>query len=1035
MSKITTLKHLLSAACLFVGMTAQAQDNFYHFSEVDKNVKSTSMSPNGKYVVGIDYRSVVYGNTFSTGYSSFLWNVENNTKEWMTVASDALSDNTGYFRDVNDSGTIVGSRHDEQNQITLTLDGITATRPVSTAAVWQNGKVQSLDMGPDFKFENCKHFTDGTVAVAISNNGTTIAGNYVENDNAYPCVWRLSDKGNWEYQSLSLSEKNGLQASMGTVRDISADGSVIVGDVFDKETSSYFPAYWKNNELHVIFPKPADKDLSGRHVVSSALAVSPDGEYLSLKFKKKNLAVYSVSKRSYVRVEQVFGSNNLDYAPVSNNGNVMPTFSCGRLMDGGVYYRPMYYNYENNSLVDFSYFLKVYVSDVDFPYNVELEDKPTVYISSVSTDGITVMGNNEAQDPNNSINKLCETWVLRASLDNAKLPSVPQSVSAKLTGMSEVTMTWPAVHDDNYKLKAYRIYQNGKVAADINFDAAVENYKYVISKSLRGYVDCTVSAIYEQENGKTLESPKSTPALVAVPYSDANSLFEDFEKDKWKKNLWTFSKEVENDQIADSWGCLEYHGIDGSSAGLTVAHRTNKPYSLSAISRPVNATLVEGNMQFAMAVRKIVHKSPNTDLSKDSLSLDVSTDWGNTWDEVAVWTGERFNEEFVFESVDITKQTRGKIFQIRLRSHGQAVVPVEFIIDLLSVQEESAYVPSGLMAIDMDDNSRMLRWKNNYGAYELNYMCSPFTSKGGKTIGNNGKEIIGANLYDAKTLAPFDGKYLTTVTTALNWYEGDKHQVDAAVVVWEDDVLVREQSFPVKTFNQNVVVKLDEPLQINAAKSIKVGIKVNNYPVNQLPLLYYSTDKYINGQSNLYTEDGGKTWSTLKEAFAMTENPEDGYGVWRISAGITDESTVEINSKDRNPLFAYNLYRDGKKVNDELIYVLEGRMVEKNVPAGSSYEVRGYYEKGGVSQLSEVLSTVPSGIQNQMTDETVVYDPAQKVVSFGKNFKQAALYTTAGKKVAETTQSQMEVSNLPGGIYILHLEAAGASKSYKLLVE
>ena len=1032
---MTTLKHLLSAACLFVGMTGQAQDNFYHFSEVDKNVKSTGMSPNGKYVVGIDYRSIVYGNTFLTGYSSFLWDVEKNTTEWMTVASDTLSENTGYFRDVNDSGTIVGARHDQLNQITLTLDGVTATRPLSTAAVWQNGKVQSLDLGDDFKLENCKHFTDGTVAVAISNNGTTIAGNYMENDYSYPCVWRLDKKGNWVYESLSLSEKNGLQATNGTVRGISDDGSVIVGDVFDKQTSSFFPAYWKNNELHVIFPKPGDKDLGGKHVVSTAMAVSPNGEYISLKFKKKNLAVYSVSKRSYVRVEQVLGSNNLDYAPVLNNGNVMPTFSCGRLMDGGVYYRPMYFNYANNSLVDFSYFLKVYASDVDFPYNVELEDKPTIYVSSVSTDGITIMGNNEAPDPNNPVGKICESWMLKASLDDAKLPSTPESVTAKLSGMSEVTMNWPAIHDDNYKLKAYRVYQNGRVVADVNFDVAIENYEYVISKPLRGYVDCTVSAIYEQENGKTLESAKSVPAVVAVPYSDANSLFEDFEKDKWKKNLWTFSKEVENDQIANTWGCLEYHGIDGSSAGLTVAHRTNKPYSLSAISRPINATLVEGNMQFAMAIRKIVHNSQNTDLSKDSLSLDVSTDWGNTWEEVATWTGEKFNDEFVFESVDLTKQTKGKIFQIRLRSHGQAVVPVEFIIDLLSVQEESAYAPSGFMAIDMDDNSRMLRWKNNYGIYELNYMCSPFTSLGGKTIGNNGNEIIGANLYDTKMLAPFNGKYLTAVTTALNWYEGDKHQIDAAVMVWEDDVLVREQSFPVKTFNKNFVVVLDEPLQINASKSLKVGIKVKNYPFSQMPLLYYCTEKYVEGRSNLYSEDGGKTWSTLKEAFATAENPEDGFGAWRISAGISDESTVEIDAWDNNPLFAYNLYRDGQRVNADLIYVLEGGMVEKNVPAGSTYEVRGYYEKGGASQLSEAFSLVPSGIQNQMTDEAVVYDPAQKVVSFGKNFTQATLYTTAGKKVAVTTQSQLKVSNLPGGIYILHLETAGASKSYKLLVE
>lgn len=1033
----TTLKQLLSVACIAVCTTGQAQKNFYHYSEVDKNVKATSMSPNGKFIVGIDYVSKPYANTFMTGFSSFVWNTEKDTKEWLTTADQEQLDKTGYFYDVNDAGTIVGCYKDKQNKITTSLDGVEATAPVSTAAVWTNGKVKSLGLGTDFKLEQCKHFTDGTIATAISNDSKTIGGNYVMNDVAYPCVWKLDDKGNWVYQALTLTEKNGITATKGSVTDVSADGSVIVGNVYDEATYSYIPAYWTNNELHVIFAKHEDHDLTGRNSVGSAMAVSANGEYISLKYKKKFLAVYSMTKQSYVRVEQVAGAGSLEYAPVADNGNVMPTFVCGRIMAGGVYYRPMWYSYADNSLVDLSYFLSIYASNVEFPFPVELEDKPTVYISTMSADGLTIMGNNEQPDPENQMNKICSAWVMKASMDNVKVPEVPQMTSAKLTGMNQVTVVWSGVEDKNYKLKGYRIYQNGNPVADVALSNTSQQYEYVIGKSQRGYVSCAVSALYEQPNGKTLESPKSAGLTVAVPYSDAKSLFEDFEKDKWKKNLWSFTKEVANEEIADSWGCLEYHGLESSSAGLTVAHRTTRPYSLSAVSRPVNATKAVGNVHFAMAVRQRIYENNNADLTKDSLSLDVSTDWGNTWEEAAAWTVADFGKDFSFESVDITQQTAGKIFQIRLRSHGQAAAPVQFIIDHLSVQEENAYAPTDLMTINMKDGkSRMLRWKNNYGAYELNYICSPFNCYGGKTIGNNGKEIIGANLYDQEMLKPFDGKYLTTVTTSMNWYkDGNRQKMDATIMVWEDGVLVREQAVPVKTFNKYFVVPLEEPLQIDATKSLKIGVKVYNYPESQMPLLYFATDEYVNGKSDLYSEDGGKTWSTLKEAFANSEHPEDGYGVWRISAGISDESTTAFNPKDRTPLFVFNVYRDGQRLNENMIHYLQGRYLEKDIPATGTYSVRGFYEKGGVSALSKSYTFVPTGIDNAQSQPGIFYHSSTKTLSLGDGNVKVTLYTTDGKKVAETNQPQMQLNHLPAGMYIVKIEGNGITKGYKLLVE
>ena len=1032
--KHTLIKKALCLLCLSFCMTSFAQEHFYQYKDADKSVRSTAMSPNGKYAVGIEYASIRYGNSWETGLGSYVWDLENNTQKWMTVADADNLDNSGSFYDINDKGMIVGFYKDESSKISLTVDGVTATMPINTAALWYDDKRINLGLGTDLKLEDCKKFTNGTVATVISNDGKVIGGNYVVNENSYPCVWKVDAEGNWNYESLPMTAEDGTNVIKGSVLDISADGSVIVGSVYVDETKSDMPAYWTDGKLYIINPASEDKLFAGKHALSRALAVSPNGEYISLQFKKKFFCVYSMSEHAYKKTDMVVGSTNIVSAPVNDNGDAVCTFNCGNLMAGGVYYRPMKFCYKDESFVDLSYIMTVYAPDVKLPFSVEVEDKPLASVASFSNDGLTILGNYDEVNPDKPTFKGSSTWVLRISDKDVKVPQVPTGLKARLSGPKEVTLTWPAVKDENYTIDSYNLFQKGKLLRTVYCVDGTETYKSVVSNAMRGYVPYTISAVYKLADGKLLESPKSNIAEVAVPKANVTSLFEDFDTDSWNNNYWTLYNDMYNVNNNRAWGCLPFMGFI-SYAGVSCHNMQDQPYSMSAVSQPVDVSSINGDIYFSCAIRKRLFKD-NADMTKDSLSIEISSDWGETWKEAAVYTAENLPGTYTFESVNITDYAKGKTIQLRLRAHGQGVSEAQFLLDQISISEEREYTPAGLMASDMQDNKRQIRWKNTYDAYELTYMCNPYGDTDGKTIGNEGKEIIAANLYDPEMLAPFQDKYLTAVTTSLNWYnDGSESKLDASVMIWEGDELVREQSFPVEIFNTFSVIRLDEPLKINAEKPLRVGIKVANYPKTQMPLLFFTTPEYVTTKSDLYSEDGGKTWNTLKDAYADSERPEDGFGTWKISASISDEETIDVETLD-NSLIAYNVYRDGEKLNGEMIHALQGCFVENDAPATGDYEVRAYYLDGGVSHISEPLSFVPTSISStKVAGSDVVYNPETKTVYVNGEFENASVFTLDGMKVMETTDSDMHLTNLNEGVYILNVKSDNSIKSYKLLVK
>ena len=1023
--KKLSLRNTLCALCVSLAATSGAQEQFYHFT--DSVVNSTAMSPNGKLAVGFKYASMVYGNDWETGLSSYVWNFEDNSLNWVTIADINQLDKSGKFLDVNDDGMIVGYYKDEESCITQNVFGVPSTLPIHTAALWKDGQLVNLGLGDDLDIDNCNHFTDGSVATAISNNGKIIGGKYIMRSNAYPCVWTVDEEGNWNYKALALTAEDGTVAVRGAVNDISADGKVIAGEVYVNSTKSTMPAYWLDGKLYIINPTEEDKDLGGRHILCRARSVSPNGKYISVQFKKKFHAIYSVDEQKYKRFPMPDGSKNVLEAPINDNGDAICTYECMNSISGNIYHA-VRSSYSTGASVDLSYVMKILAPDLDLPFSFDIQEQPMACVMSYTNDGY-MLGNYNFS-----------TWAIKVNGRDFSIPVIPEGLKGKLTNVSEVELSWPAVKDDNFQLLNYNIYQDGKLVKKVDYEEGKDVYTCVLDNVSLGYRVFTLSADYKLSETKSIESPKSKLVEVCVPGSLRETIFDDMEFG-WNNNFWTLKDDVHEDNIDHIWGCVPYKGFI-SVAGVTVPNLFGGEYSLSAISRPLDGTNLKGNINLAFAIRKRMLNIDLKDLTeedytRDTLSIEISTDWGDTWQEIKSYTAKDIPDTYTFESVNLNEKAAGNIYRLRLRSHGQGYCEAQYLLDQISVDYETDYQAQGLMYADGEDNGRKLWWKNDMNAYSLTYMNNPYGDAAGMTVGNLGEPVIGANLYDPEMLVPFDGKYITAVTTSLNWYNADTNpEMDASIMIWEGDELVREQSFDVMNCNKFIVVPLETPLKINADKPLRVGVRVANYPVDEMPLLYFRNENFVTTRSDIYSEDEGKTWLTLKDAYADEKFPEDGHATWKIIANITDEETIDTDGTFIEDIVGYNVYRNGEKINGEMIYALQNKFVDTDAPATADYQVRGYYLSGGLTQNSEPLSIIATGISSSEFDaEGVVYDEATKTITISGKFDSATVYTLDGMKIAQTTESSIQLDNLGEGVYIVKVMLGGKADTYKLMLK
>lgn len=1009
-------KHLLLMLTALSAFSVEVQAD-KGFTTLDESAMGVAVSPNGRYVVGYNPDGSTWnGNIFMT---SFVYDISEAKMQWLTANDEADVTKGGEFSGVSDGGVICGTSKDTE----MLYDGT----PLNAAAVWSSDGTRTLLGYGDFDMTSVKSSNDGYVANAISADGKVVAGEFTISNGAYltPCKWTQGADGNWTMELLPLPDG----AKGGQTKAVSSDGTVIGGYVRTADSSKY-PALWKDGKCVLI--TDVELGLTDGYSSIDMSAMSANGKFIVASPQGGVSYIYNVETgevRSVPIWDYIYSSlgdmlSGISSFGVDNEGNVV--YSIGY---GGSYWRPLWYWYDQDRTLDLTYYVDMFAYGVEPDISLSVDEQSPAKTVAMSADGCVIVGNVD-----NAFAPSC--WILQSEKGTAEIPDTPTGLKAKATGLNQVTLTWDKdmTEYEGFTLKSYNVYCNGEKVKEVS--ASEPEMKAVVDNVPSGKPGFNIEAAYERPDGSTILSPRSNAVQVTMASDWSLPLFEDFTSGGIDQNYWEVVYD-DDSSTEFSFTIDDAYGM-GWTNGLCMRTHPGKPYSFALVSRQMDATEAE-TVHLSFYVSHGLINIEDQVLDKDFLSVEVSIDGGETWMEQKSWDVESLtpsSRRWTLIGLDLSQAVAGKTFRVRFHMHGSETSYYYLTLDNICVCEGPVHeAPVGLINEKSNDGKSVkIAWQNASGAYKLNYINEVPLWR--FTIGNAGKEVIGANKYEPSDLAMFDGKYLTGVSTKINYYE-DKtctKGVRASVVVYEDGKLVREQEAKDFPYNEEFTVVLDQPLPIDADKELMIGVKVFDYDADQIPLCYVQSLDYLPGKSDLYSEDGGQTWQLVSDFYKTQEEPAEGWACWDITGCITD--TPELVLSGNEDPYAYIVYRNGEQYSTLTIRGKSARFIDESPVDDACYEVVAYYDGGDYSETSEqmCIGTLTS-IRNYAVDGVhVEMLPGVNGLTVTGDYDNASLISANGVCVTKSVGGGFSVSGLTSGVYLLKIEKDGKSTVRKIMV-
>lgn len=1009
-----------SLSLLMAAFTAFAVDAYADkgFTTMQENTQGVAVSPNGRYLIGVD--PTVKANGYM---KSFIYDLSTDGLQWITEYDENDMTKGGEFVKVNDDGTVCGNAMDPDHMITYSDWAGTVVTPAMSAAVWKDGKRTLLGYG-DFDLAELKNSGDGSFATGISADGKKVVGYFSTSSSAYvkSCVW-TEDGGEWTLSWLPIPE----DGKWSYAKAVSTDGNTIAGTVTMNDNTGN-GIVWKDGGYTLI-----TKDMLGVEESWGQMkfnAMSPNGRYVVLTLSGNGTFVYDTEKGECKTIPLLDSEGSMGEVAIDNDGNAVSSLQFGSIFFGGdVYTIPFWYSYEEGRSLAMDYYMSVVAEGVEPDFPMSAEDKTQVVPIAVSADGNVIVGN---ADTYVALGQTPKCWILEIEKDGLQIPATPGGLKAESNTLNYVRLTWDKDTNayDGLTLKSYNVYRDGELTAQV--DASAPAMEIIQEDVPAGHPLYEVEAVFAKDGGGTMLSPKSEALKVAVLGTYAMPLFEDFESGSLDENYWTTTCEYGDEDNA-RWNVSGGYGYSGNGVGSSTYD--GEPYSTSLVSRPLDATKEETVTMSFLAAYTFIN-IPDQDLSNDTVSVEVSTDGGETWTEQQSWTVIELcpGTHFTIRSVDLTEAVAGKMFKLRLRKHGKGTASFYVNFDNIKIgSTPEREAPTGLIGMFGDGNeSATIAWQNPSQAYQLNYINEPTSNK--YTIGNEGKEMIAANSFSPADLTLYKGKYLTGVSTMINHYSYVEtvKGIHASVVVFEDDKLVCEQEIEEMPYNEDFTVILDQPVMINADKELKIGIKIFDYDAEEIPLIYAQSPLFIAGKSDLYSEDGGTTWKNVSDFYEPDE--ERGQCCWYITGCVTDDPEPTLTDEEA-PL-SYIVFRDGVQLNQEQMDKLQTRFTDNAPERNACYEVIAIYMNGDRSENSEQLCMdIPTGISRFVTDGTRITMSAEDGrISIEGDYDSASLTTVGGVCVAKTSGNGIPTGGLADGVYLLCIEKDGNIQTHKILI-
>lgn len=988
---------LLVAAALVAGQARATNAT----GSLPASTRAMAVSPSGRYVVGYNYMKTYD----DLPMESYILDRQSGEVTWKTTLDASDYSKGGSFASVTDGGMVLGTVKDLNH--TFVYSGITTC--ANCVAVWDaTGKRTLLPYG-SLDTIALKKPGDGMAAVSLSADGKVAAGNLAIDYQAfmYPCKWTQDADGNWMLQRLAIPD----DGSNGAVADMSGDGKVLAGTYRDIATRYTYAIVWTPSGYTALTPDKLTPDKKLPGVNMRVLDLSDNGKYLLINENWMGLTLYNV-ETGQARSLGIENSSIVRYARVDNEGNVY----------GVLRNNSFWYCYKENRTLSMDYYFSVFAP--------ELKLNGWSSICAISADGSTIVGD--------------ASWV-HVERDDQEIPAKPAGLKAKSQGLHEVTVSWNKDKTSYRKLslKRYNVYRDGQLVKSLAPGAG--DVITLDESGLYGHPVYSVQAVYSVQGGDSILSPESDNVTASIPENYDFPFFDDFDNNApTTVGYWVPGDDQRGSESTKMWTTtsLTDLGTRGSSLYCTVDRNDGVPYSCTLETRPIDAT---GKSRVAVSFAAL-YGFVNVEgqcMDNDSVAIDLTTDYGKTWTTEKAWSVQQLTpmREWNMVMTDISAHAAGRIFQLRLRRYGQGNTEYYLCVDNFKVGDFTAPAPTGVTGKMLDASKARLIWNDPTGAYALDYIESLAIDF--RTIGNEGKEVIGAIKFDPADLALYNGKYLTGVTTQIFYNEDYKGAIPTDVVVYQDGKLVREQAVDTTAMplNRTFTVKLNEPLKIDSTKTLMVGLRVHDYDSHQMPLLYNNpreTNYYVTGKSDLYSEDGGKTWLTVHDFFASQGDFQEQFGrcVWYIIGEVTDQPYYTPGSEN---VVGYSIYRNGEQCSTRMMDPYQSGFTDLAAEPGAQYQVVAYYKDGQVSGMSDAFTLRElTGVTAPVAPGLgMSYDPEAQAIELTGEWDSATVVSLSGAVVASCGHGGQlpVVAGLARGVYVVVVKMQnGTTVSKKILI-
>lgn len=997
------------------------------------SVKPSHMSPDAGYVVGFkqEYTEPYYDvNT----HKSFVWTPAEGLK-WLTAWDGSSTDNTGVFLYVNNAGMRAGAVKDPAMRLPAGGGGDfapgikrvkraagdeTEGLPIFKAALWRDGKLYELEGGRG-NISEYSDETDGSYASVVSADGNVAIG--YKQISGYP-----SDLMRWTYDAASDSYKfANLAAPEGAIGcnviGISNDGGQVYANVIKPGESGaiHYPAVWSAETGWNVIQVPAIESYTYDF---GAVAMSPDNTQMLIcgnSGDRHYLGVYNILSETLEQIALPDGIFSVKAQAITDDGNIFLSLSDAS-------WTPVNYYLDRNgdtylTLSDYLSECAAGIENVD-----ELAKKEVLAVSGDGRHLLLYQDNWPAGTSH------------LLSIDNpaVSMAAAPENLKIYHSSPEEVTCTWSGIKNmpEGISIKGYSVTVDNQNPIFVEATAAGGDFSVKASAKIGDRHTAAVKTVY-MKNGVERMSGNSAPATVYLPAETALESYDNFDdcildgngNPMYVGDNWQAVVTESNSQVIQWY--MDVRDYENNNPYASLISVADSPWSCAWVSRYHDAKDA-GDFFLSFYVQSKEVNEPGQDRSSDFLDVEYSTDGAN-WETLASICGtDARHAIWNFHRIPLGDKLAGKVFQIRFNARGKGKAQIAWAVDCIGISDKlDAEAPQGVRIAEYADGKPTITWQNTMKAWDASYVVNS-SIEFDKNAASEGKPVMMAIDLPAERLKAHVGEYISGVSAFL--YDDPsiiKNDSEIEAIVFADNKEAGRAHFkaPFDIVGSSTAW-LEQPVLIKEGVDYRVAVNLARYDAGNAPLYYQSTpDAFKAGVTDLFSEDGGATWQTMNDALPGSAC------IWSIHADITATPEEAAGLQKDTEIIGYNVYRDGVKINDGVVYSPYMRFTDEAPVDKASYTVQAFYRDGRVSEISAPFEFDASTLSvGNVQDNAISFTVTPDAILLSGECTGARLFDMSGKTMGIAKGSSIDTTALPAGVYLLRINAADRVYVHKLIV-